>query len=458
MTFFTLQSAAPMPTLLRTLLLSLLVLPSPLALADLSISLPLGPYYRPGKYIPVHVTATVLEPSDSWVGVAADNVSGKATDLSLGAGRTSINLRQGRIDAVVPWLVLDGRAKRPRVFIEDRPEFVDGPELKLLGETERLVGWTTPDEPFARQLLGGAAKIIPVALDASDPIKGHPVSWEMLDAIILDATSATRIDQAQLASLLACGVAVAVRSDTPPFPSWPWKRMGDYTVLRYEPVGPVTGGFHEDAYLPVTNWQAGWPWPFRRRVLLLAGVCCLLLLGLTLWRPPLTPLWAVLLVAIMLFGLGKWWSTQLTIQQAAGEIVVFHEDGLTQTDDWTYQTSVTARDTTLRWSDVSRPMTPDSIWVSLNCDVTGRPTEFFTHLPAKGTLAFLSRTVGPRGPRTPPAKPVTSPLAELVEKQYLPAGGRVTGQLPGAPQSAPAYGYVDVEQWNAVVVDRRRQP
>ena len=51
-------------------------------------------------------------------------------------------------------------------------------------------------------------------------------------------------------------------------------------------------------------------------------------------------------LARMLVGIGKWWSTQLTIQQATGEVVLFHEDGLTQTDDWTYQTSVTARDTT----------------------------------------------------------------------------------------------------------------
>ena len=58
--------------------------------------------------------------------------------------------------------------------------------------------------------------------------------------IILDATSATRLEQSQLASLLACGVTVAVRSDTPPFPTWPWRRMGDYAVLSYTPAGPTT--------------------------------------------------------------------------------------------------------------------------------------------------------------------------------------------------------------------------
>jgi hypothetical protein len=100
------------------LLLSSAILPHPsFAVADLSVSLPLGPYYRPGKYIPVHVTATLLENTDSWLVVSADNVTSNPTDLSLGAGRTSINLRQGHIDAVIPWLVLDGRAKRPKLFV-----------------------------------------------------------------------------------------------------------------------------------------------------------------------------------------------------------------------------------------------------------------------------------------------------------------------------------------------------
>jgi hypothetical protein len=440
----------------RLLALSFLLLLSPFAAADLSISLPLGPYYRPGKYLPVRITAAVLEPGNYRVALAADNVGTGATELSQGAGRTSVNLREGRIDAIVPWLVIDGRARHPRLFIEGQAEFVDGPELKRLGDSERLVGWTTPDEAFARRLLHGAPKIIPIALDPSEPIKGHAAAWEMLDAVILDATSATRLEQSQLASLLACGVTVAIRSDTPPFPAWPWRRMGDYAVLSYEPVGPTTAGYHEAAYLPVAGWQAGWPWTFRRRVLLVAGVCCILLLGLALWRPPLTALWGVLLVAGMCVGIGKWWNVQLAIQQGAGEIVVLN-DGLTQTDGWTYQTSTALRPATLRWSDVSRPMVADDIWVSLNCDTTGQPTEFNTRVPANRKVAFLSRIVGPRGPRTPPARPVTSPLAPLAEELYLREGGEISGQLPGALVSTPAFGYLEIQQWNAVVVDRRKE-
>src|SRR5260221_10428609 len=144
----------------RLLALLFVLLPSPLAAADLSISLPLGPYYRPGKYLPVRITAAVLEPGNYCVALAADNVGTRPTELSQGAGRTSVNLREGRIDAIVPWLGIDGRARRPRLFIQGPAEFVDGPELKRLGDSERMVGWTTPDQAFARQLLHGAPKII----------------------------------------------------------------------------------------------------------------------------------------------------------------------------------------------------------------------------------------------------------------------------------------------------------
>src|SRR5881398_1102660 len=76
--------------------------------ADLSISLPLGPYYRPGKYIPVHIVAGAPVPGgEYWVGLSASNVSTAPADVGRGAGLTSVLLQGGRIDAVFPWLVLD---------------------------------------------------------------------------------------------------------------------------------------------------------------------------------------------------------------------------------------------------------------------------------------------------------------------------------------------------------------
>src|SRR5204863_3170938 len=104
-----------MPRVLRAILLllaSFILHPSSFA-ADLSISLPLGPYYRPGKYIPVHIVAGAPAPGgEYWVGLSASNVSTAPADVGRGAGRTSVLLQGGRIDAVFPWLVLDERVRR----------------------------------------------------------------------------------------------------------------------------------------------------------------------------------------------------------------------------------------------------------------------------------------------------------------------------------------------------------
>src|SRR5881394_2269590 len=101
-----------MRRLLQILFLSSFLLPPSSVAADLSISLPLGPYYRPGKYIPVHITAAAPAPgAEYWVGLSANNVSTAPAEIGRGAVRTSVLLKDGRIDAVFPWLVLEDRAR-----------------------------------------------------------------------------------------------------------------------------------------------------------------------------------------------------------------------------------------------------------------------------------------------------------------------------------------------------------
>src|SRR5215218_7156539 len=118
-------------------------IPHPSSLAaptDLSISLPLGPYYRPGKYIPVRLTGSFPEQSNYWVAAASANVTTR-DDIPRGAGRTSVNLHQGRLDATVPWLVMDKSAKHPRLVIENYTESANGPPLVELKDDHRLVGF-----------------------------------------------------------------------------------------------------------------------------------------------------------------------------------------------------------------------------------------------------------------------------------------------------------------------------
>ena len=436
---------------------------SALGQSKLQIEMPLGPYWRAGKFTPVRLVATV-ERGNKWVGLASDDVItlGGEHVSGRGAGRASVMITDQKLDAVVPWLVMDSRAKRPRFFVEYSDDAVLGPELRQLADSERLVGFATGlDEALAKTLtVGGTtvAKVIPVPLDPVQPIKGHPLAWELLDAIVLDSASLARVDDAQVSGLLSCGVSIAVRGYARPPGSWPWTREGQCWVLRYSPAGPLTAGYDAAAYAPVADWRSGWPWPFRRRVLGFAAVLCIVLLGVALWRPPLVAVWMVAAVVVASALMGWWWRGQVPVQQGGGEVVITGGP-IVQTDGWTYQSTSRDAFATLRWTEVSRPIFAsrgglDDVWVSLNCDTAGQPKAFATWIPAGRRVAFLSRSVGTIAPAATPANPVNSPLASLVREGVY--SGRVTGELPTTPRNNPAYGNVIMEQWGAVVVESRK--
>ena len=63
--------------------------------------------------------------------------------------------------------------------------------------------------------------------------------------------------------------------------------------------------------------------------------------------------------------------------------------------------------------------------------------------------------MGLGSPKTPGQTPVTSPLKAMAEALYGSPSIEVKGQLPSMPASHPAYGFVEVEQWNAVILHRR---
>jgi hypothetical protein len=423
---------SPQSPALPTLLFLLSLLPT-LTRAD--ISLPLGPYYRPGKYIPVQVIDTAKLPTER----ARTFIL--ASDTHRGVIPTRIRSSTG-VRATVPLLILDSRAKRI-TFANDSSH-----ELQPLPDTDRLIGWTTPDEPFVRQLIPSDARIIPILLDPAQPIKGQPAAWEALDLILLDATSGQRLTEPQLAALVAAGVTVAIRTDTPPHPAWPWKRSGAYAVLSRPPAGPAITPFRDDVYLPVADWQPGLPARARHQILLAAALACILLLALAIGRPRRAALYALLTCIAIAALLHVWGKRQLAPRQAAGEILVV-DPPLTQTDTWTYQTTPADRTVTLPWDDTTRPVFAsraglDEIPVFLECDPTGRPLAFDIHLPAYRKLAFLTRTLTPRTPQTPPTLPIASPLKRLAENLYLTPGARLAGQLPSAPDN----------QWNPIVITR----
>ena len=426
---------------LRTLLLLALVAGSATRADDLAISLPLGPWYRPGKYLPVRVTAT---PGDSGPHTLA---------VSAGEGgpRTTLDSRGGRVDAIVPLLVTRSRA-RLSLNLDGRDTSAS-PEVRPLAETDRLIAWSTPDEAFARQLVGPAARIVPVLLDPADFFNADPAAWGTLDAILFDAGTAGRLTETQLASLLASGVVVAVRTDRPPLPAWPWKRQGEYAVLAPTLAGPPNGAYFDAAYLPVADWQPGHPWPERRRLLVVAVLCCLPLLALALWRPRFATLWAIGVAVLICAALLRWQRSVLAVRQATGEIVVVHAGGsVTQTDRWTYLASPIAVEARLSWQDVTWPVTSGQLPLTLACDADGKPVEWVARMNPNRKLAFLARAVGLRSPHTPPQQPVSSALAPLVDAAYVADGGRTLGQLPAPPVDQGA----GRTTWNAIVVERAR--
>jgi hypothetical protein len=427
----------------RTLFLLLLAcLAHAVPAADLSIALPLGPWYRPGKYLPVYVAATGAEPGRHALALSGDT----------SAARTTLNGSGARLDAIVPYFVPAARPPHLALSLDDAAPATQPAELRPLAEADRLVAWTTPDDAVVRQLLPPGARAVPVLVDPDELVKSAPAAWGVLDLLLLDAGTAARLNEGQHARYVSSGITIAFKTTQPPFPAWPWKQQADYAVLTPVLAGPQTGAYFAAAYLPVADWQPGHPWPQRRRILVVAALCCLPYLALALWRPRFTPAWGMVVAALLCLALLRWQRTALAPRQATGEIVVLHPDGVTQSDRWTYLTTPAASTLHLPWVDPTRPITSPDVPTTLVCGAGGHPSEFRVRVAPHRKLAFLTRAVGLRSPRTTPEKPVTSPLAPLVDAAYVGNGDRVLGQLP-APPGDPTAGR---SSWNAVVVERAR--
>src|SRR3954465_1402556 len=151
-------------------------------MAAVEMSMPLGGYWRPGRYMPLRVTAR-----DAGISV---EIGGE------GVIAVRVSLRDGRFDGIVPVLALSD----PR--IHNQP-------TRQLRPEQRLVGFTTIDIPFAQDLFPGTT-IVPIQLAAGDPLPGAAVAWETLDAVVLDNTI-SNVTEEKLRELGTCGVIVAWR-------------------------------------------------------------------------------------------------------------------------------------------------------------------------------------------------------------------------------------------------------
>jgi hypothetical protein len=422
--------------------------------AQESITFPLQGYYHPGRYMPVHVYV---------VPQSSHETDGQVCLTSSGSLWTFVRYEGGTINTTVPWMAIDGRAVRlhwRRGFGQDKP--VDLP-LKPLDEHQRIVGYagvSAADAVRIAALLYTGDAAIPVALDATNPLPGNPAAWDTLDAIVLDAQAASRLTEHQLAILVAGGTAFAVRARSAPWPEWPWKQAGgagdSWWTLHHVPAGPQAVVYDEAIFLPVANWHSGWAAIVRQRFVVACAIFCCVLLALTLWRWRYVALMAVLVTGIFIGLLafwGRWHFPTLTI----GSKIRVIDHGITQDDDWVYQTSHVQSYSMVRWVDTTRLMyaSPRQLDVSharIVCYPNGDPDFVFTDFPPNGKIALLARRAGPRAPSAQPTLPVTSPMLSLVKERYLISGDEIAGELPTGPILAEPYLHED--QWPAVVIER----
>lgn len=398
----------------------LMLFMAPATQAAPTLSLPTDGHYRPGRYMPIRIE-----------GAARDNpiiVSGN------GAIPSEIEHPQSA-DFVMPWLIASD-------YVTDARWQVSGGQahpltLHPLGSDERLVGFAGPQQDFARLLFPGSA-IVPVQLDESrllEPVE----AWECLDAVVLSASAAARLDEVHRAALLAGGTLIAIRSDRAPDDHWAWQRRGGYWVLQYAPAGPRSI-IEPDAYAPTYSWDRGWPTDIRRRVVWAAVIFCIFMLATLLWRSRWTPLAILSLSLLSLAGLAIWYSRQSPVLQLSTAIRV--EDGsISQFDLWNWQSPVRAADASFRVSGITHPVIAtlkqiEQTRLRLMCQPDGRPDQFDVHLDAMQSIAFLSRQLR-LSAGLPALTEAPRASGSFADALYLRPGDQIQGQYFAHGVGAP---------------------
>lgn len=405
-------------------------------------SLPLEGYYRPGRYMPARITA-------------------EQTPMLLLQGTgvlpTQVNADQTRLDGIAPLLPLDNTLRTLHWDAGGTRGTLQA-SLRALQPDQRLVGLVADDLEFARRLFPDQT-IIPIRLDPAMPLPGPIAAWQALDAIVLDPPVAQQLGQGKLGALLAGGTWIAVRGQSPPDADWPWAAREGYWVLSPDLAGPRIAGVYSGAFAPVQGWRAEWPVAFRRRMVLCAVVCSILLLGLALVRSRWTPLLMVLLSAATVLLLGLWWKNRSAVLLREGQVIVARNP-LAQVDLWHYYASPSAATAQVPWLDTTWPFFEDgadldALGVTLHCGADGQPISFVCRIPPGLKMGFLSRSLGRASPAT--ASPVApdNPLVRLAKRAYLSQGDQMVGQI------LPSHSAGDsllAEHWPALVIQRTSPP
>jgi hypothetical protein len=412
------------------------------------------------------------------VRVVADGLAGPTLTIAGdGAVPVRIPTTAGRVDAVVPLLLTTGDPPAELRWSDGRVSGGVPFAARPLGPRDRLVV-AVGDPPGAAELAadlfpgGGTAaggRPVVVWLDTAEPrLLRPPQAYAAADAVLLDLSAAARVGESQLRAFLAAGTAVAIRSPERPRGDWPWHRRGAWWVLQHDPAGPgggTAGGgggggvaVNIDAYAPTFAWDRAWPAALRRRTLLAAALLAMLLVGASLLRGR-RGLVAAIGVCAAAGGAAAWFARSLApVVTAAGEVVV--TDGtIAQRDRWTYVSGLRDARTSADAAGVTRVVLGGrrqlgGLDLALACDADGSPWRYEFTLPAKQTVAFVSRSVAPAARdagvtgaagSAAAGGPVDTPIGLLADRLYP---GAVVGRFGGAPADAAG------EWWGTVVLRR----
>ncbi|MFI5379777.1 MAG: hypothetical protein ACHRHE_10800 [Tepidisphaerales bacterium] len=407
------------------------------AAGQVQISAPLEGYYRPGKFMPLRVRGA----AGGQLVIQPDN--GVVTRVVLSAGQQ---------DTTVPLLMM-GTNRQIRYRLEGGGGGFADAELRPLGEDQKLVGFVgTPDVPLARAMFPDAS-IIPLKLSGPAALSGTAAAWNTLDALVLDGATPGDV---RIGEFLAAGITVVVRSADKPAGQWPWKQSGGCWVLRADLLGPVMAGENQPALAPVSGWEADWPAPFRRRVLLYGTVFVVLALGAAL----LPRRWAVVAIIVVSAGMTlavrAWAKGHPVVLRKTGTVLVRSEPG--QTDRWTYLAASNPGPAAVAFEGCTLPLFQGPHWpllgMTLVCDSGGLPRMYEMDMRPGVKVAFVSRGCGARAGNAPlaadGAAQAPCPLDRLADRAYLRPGWRVAGKLPANG------GSIYTEDWGTVVVERTR--
>jgi hypothetical protein len=414
--------------------------------SEAAITLPLQGYCKPGRYFPIQIDA-----SDSAGDLTLSTEGGLTTQVRAGQGirivpmlvtgfPTSLNIATQNTPALNNPTLNNPTLNTPPLNSTAHPPL----SLRTPGENEKLVASTNDDVSAASPLFPGQ-KLLPIRLDATDPLPGNPIVWESLDAMVLDNTTWTRITDAQRSALLGSGVMLISTGVKAPDDRWPWQHRGVVWTLAISPAGPAGELVNADLYAPTYGWTPGWSPSIRGQVLGVGGLLVLLTVALMLRPNRWTIAVAFVLALSTALGVAMWRKSLSVISLTGGDVLIDH-GGLIQRDEWVYERAAENTLADIPWSGSTHPIFPsdaslNQLRVSLSAE--GKLSYQWT-ASAGHTLAFVRREVSPgkmnqsmlltaQAPQSPAQSPAQSPMLDAVRSGYLTAGDQILGDISPSP-------------------------